>query len=41
MDEEQRKFDEKRVEPMSIYEVHIGSWMKHPAEENENEDFII
>ena len=29
------KFDE-RVEPMAIYEVHPGSWKKHPqSEENE------
>ena len=30
------KFDEKK-DAMSIYEVHIGSWMKHPWSE-ENED---
>ena len=29
------KFDEQ-VEPMAIYEVHPGSWKKHPqSEENE------
>lgn len=31
-------FDEK-VEPMAIYEVHPGSWMKHPPTEENNEGF--
>ena len=32
------KFDEK-VQPMAIYEVHPGSWMKHPWTEENEEGF--
>ena len=34
------KFDEK-VQPMAIYEVHPGSWMKHPWTGRMKKDFII
>lgn len=32
--EAREKWDNK-VQPMSIYEVHIGSWMRHPDREDE------
>ena len=32
------EFDEKR-EPMAIYEVHPGSWKKHPAENEDDPGF--
>ena len=34
------KFDE-RVEPMAIYEVHPGSWKKHPQSEENEKSFLI
>ena len=33
-----QKFDETK-DAMSIYEVHLGSWMKHPATEDNEEGF--
>ena len=33
-----QKFDEKK-DAMAIYEVHIGSWMKHPWSEENKEGF--
>lgn len=35
--EARAKLDEKTVyeQPMTIYEVHIGSWMRHPCREDE------
>lgn len=33
-----KKFDAKKS-PMSVYEVHPGSWMKHPAKEGNPEGF--
>ncbi len=32
---ENRKTWDNKTNPMSIYEVHIGSWMRHPGEEEE------
>lgn len=32
---EKRKTWDHRHEPMSVYEVHIGSWMRHPGREDE------
>ena len=31
---ESRKEKDMKSEPMAVYEVHIGSWMKHPNREN-------
>ena len=36
---ENRKTWDHTVEPMSIYEVHIGSWKKHPLTENDEDGF--
>lgn len=30
-----RKLWDNKVNPMSIYEVHLGSWMRHPGREDE------
>ena len=32
---EERKTWDNKVNPMSIYEVHMGSWMRHPGREDE------
>ena len=32
---ENRRTWDNKTNPMSIYEVHIGSWMRHPGEEEE------
>ena len=32
---ENRKTWDNRMNPMSIYEVHMGSWMRHPGTEDE------
>lgn len=32
---EERKNWDNKVNPMSIYEVHMGSWMRHPGREDE------
>ena len=32
---EKRKMWDHHHEPMSVYEVHIGSWMRHPGREDE------
>ena len=32
---ENRKTWDNKTNPMSIYEVHIGAWMRHPGEEEE------
>ncbi len=32
---DQRKKKDMKEEPMAIYECHIGSWMKHPTEDND------
>ena len=32
---ENRKTWDNRTNPMSIYEVHMGSWMRHPGTEDE------
>lgn len=34
-----RKKWDHNVEPMSIYEVHIGSWKKHPLTEDDEDGF--
>ena len=36
---ENRKTWDHTVEPMSIYEVHIGSWKKHPLTEDDEDGF--
>lgn len=36
---ENRKKWDHTVEPMSIYEVHIGSWKKHPLTEKDEDGF--
>ncbi len=33
-----QKFDNKKS-PMSIYEIHPGSWMKHPAKDGDEDGF--
>ncbi|WP_251386580.1 1,4-alpha-glucan branching protein GlgB [Mediterraneibacter agrestimuris] len=32
---EERKEWDNKISPMSIYEVHMGSWMRHPGREDE------
>ncbi len=36
---ENRRTWDHTVEPMSIYEVHIGSWKKHPLSEHDEDGF--
>ena len=36
---ENRRTWDHTVEPMSIYEVHIGSWKKHPLSEQDEDGF--
>ena len=36
--ENRKKFDAKKS-PMSIYEIHPGSWMRHPAREGNEQGF--
>lgn len=35
--QKRKKWDQKE-NPLAIYEVHMGSWMRHPG--TEDEDFI-
>ena len=37
---EKRKKKDPKEEPMAIYEVHPGSWMKHPATEENEKGFF-
>ncbi len=36
--EKRKKFNDKK-NPMSVYEVHLGSWMKHPETEEDPDGF--